>query len=685
LVRTRSLVVTLIVGWAAAGASRSDTPAPAQAEVPLERRPYAIRAWIAIDPATRLDEQGTTELIEAWRTLVGRFVGAPWSLDVARAEGRLAAGSPGELQPDDFDSRKESFDKLWVIRIERGSRRGYRLIGREYDTRTRTLGTVARRDVASPADAPRELLRFALRLFTPSAEIGQSVGDRVDLTVQGSLLAAADPIGAVTPKGTVFVPLRLFFKPDGSLARIMPVGWTYLVVDALDGPTARATLITGLPDPLSRRVVGAYRLVAVGVKPGDVPTRFRFETRPPDPKPAAGYTLVAREPPDGDPRDVGSTDRDGRIALPPDFGRKVVVLRLLAGGIEPLVEFPVLPGESDEERVVRVNPLPQTIALETRLNALKDEVVDLVAVRARLESRLKTRAEANAWDEVKVLLDEFRKLKPSRTFIDRLSALRDEATQQQAETKTAILTRTAQAQFADTEALITRYLDDELFQAYETAYKEAQGGAVLAPSDDWKPFTLPGIGAKVLIPGTPTASNSELATGSGNLPLKLWSSKYGDRTFAVGVAEPLAGAPPLDAAGVRASLERMRDQLLTNNPGFQLVEERPLVHAGVVGLELRMSPRPDGGAPPGRVHRQRALLTDAGRVFVLMTVGPAEGQDSRDAGAFFNSFQPPGAPEKAAPPQPQERAAPVSAQRPTTNRPSNIVPSTGKSDSRISA
>jgi hypothetical protein len=613
--------------------------------VPPERRPYAIRAWIAVDPAARLDERGTAELIDAWRTLVARFVGAPWSLDVARAEGRLAASAPEELRAEDFESRKGSSDKLWAIRIEPSRGRGYSLSGREYDTLTKTLGTVVRGEVLAPADAPRELLRFALRLFTPTAEVGKSVGDRVDLTVQGSLLAPADPVGAVAPKGTVFVPLRLFFKPDGSLARILPIGWTYLVADAMDGPTARAALITGLPDPLSRRVVGSYRLVALGVKSGDVPTRFRFETRPPDPRPAAGYTVTVRDLPDGAPREVGSTDRDGRIVLPPGFGRKVVGLRLLAAGIEPLVEFPFLPGETDEERVVRINPLPQTVALETRLHALKDEIVDLVAVRAQLEARLKLKAEANAWDEVKALLDEFHKLKPAKTFADRLTALRDEAARRQAETKTAILTRTAQAQIADTEALISRYLDDELFQAYETAYKEAQGGAVMAPSADWKPFTPPGTGLSVLIPGTPRASTSELATGAGNLPLRLWSSKHGDRTYAVGVTEPAAGTPALDAATIKTNLERMRDQLLLNNPAYQLVEEKPLVHAGLTGSELRLTAKA-GGGPAGRVHRQRLFQTPEGRVFVLITVGPAEGKDAIEAATFFNSFKPPGVPEK---------------------------------------
>lgn len=642
MVRTRSVVISLSL-WLGAALAAWGGPEQqaASTNTPPERRPYTIRAWFAVDQSTRLDDRQLGELLDQWQVLVARFVGAPWDLDVQRADGRLAVVTPGELTAEDFSTRAEGFDKLWVIRIDSFQGRGLVFSGCEYDTLTRSLGTVSRRVAAAPDDAPRELLHFAVRLFTPTAVIGTAVGDQAQLTVQGSVPTPGSTLGAVAPPGTIFRPLRIFTKPDGTVTRIIPIGWTYLVVESNDGPTATASLVTGLPDPLSRRVVGSYKLVAVGVKPGDVPTRFRFETRPPDPRPAAGYSVVVRDAADGPGREAGSTDREGRFELPAGFGSKVVVLRLLAGGVEPLVEFPVLPGETTEERVMRVNPLPQTIALETRLNALKDEIVDLVAVRARLESRLKTRAEANEWEDVKALLDEYRKLKPARVFADRLTSLRDEAARQQAETKTPILTRTAQAQIADTEALIGRYLDDELFQAYETAYKEAQGGAVMAPSADWKPFSPQGSGLSVLIPGRPTASNSELGTGSGNVPLRLWSSKHGNRVFAVGVAEPPAGTPTQDTAAQRAVLEKLRDQLLTNNPGFQLVEERQLVHAGLQGLDLRLSAKPGGGAPAGRVHRQRFLVNEQGRIYVLIVVGAAEGKDARESSVFFNSFKPP--------------------------------------------
>jgi hypothetical protein len=664
----------------AAPATARDAPAARPPAEPIERRPYAIRAILVVDPQTRLDARSVEILTADWMKLVRRFVGAPWKFEVVPATGRFAAVPPAELQPDDFAPLREGLDKLWVIRLAPGPGRGYRLSGREYDTLTGTLGTVASRDVPAPADAPRALFEFSRTLFTPTAEVVSALGDTVRLTVQGSLLGAADGVGQVVAPGTVFVPLRIFQRPDQAVSKILPIGWTYLKVRSIEPPTAQCTLITGLPDPLSRRVVGSYRLVAVGVKPGDEPSRFRFETRPPDPRPAAGYTVVVREAPDGPPREVGSTDREGRFVLPGGFSRGPIIVRLLAGGVEPLVEFPILPGETTEERVIRVNPRARTIALETRLAALKDEVLDLVAVRARLEARLKARLEGGALDEVQPLLDEFHRLTPRRSFEDRLARLRDEATEQQDQLKIPILTRTARAQLDEAEALITRYLDDEMFQAYESAYRDIQAGGVLTPSADWQAFAPPGDAFSVQIPGTPTATGGQLATGAGNLPLRLWSSKHQERTYAVGYADPPAGTPPLDLAASREGLGKLRDQLLANNPGFRLLDEKPLNQGDLAGLDLRLTSR-EGGAE-SRVHRQRFLVAPSGRTYVQIYVGPANSAESREAELFFNSFRPQGAAQaKAARAVPTGPASatpgtPAAQPRPTAPAPAAPKPRT---------
>ena len=51
--------------------------------------------------------------------------------------------------------------------------------------------------------------RFTLDLFSPTAQITGQDGGRALLTVRGSMIEPASPIGRVVAKGTVFQPLRL--------------------------------------------------------------------------------------------------------------------------------------------------------------------------------------------------------------------------------------------------------------------------------------------------------------------------------------------------------------------------------------------------------------------------------------------------------------------------------------------
>ncbi len=339
-------------------------------------------------------------------------------------------------------------------------------------SRPAVSGRLHRLAVPVILDLPRTLLEFAKEVFLPRPSVGEQSGGGVALTIRGASLEPASPIGRVVAVGTIFQPLRIVTPTKGP-ARVLDVPFTYLRVEALNGSTTRCGIVSALRDPLTKRIATKNTLMALGLKPGRTPTRFRFVTRP-DKAPAAGYVLTARDLPDGPPIEVGTTDREGRITLAPGFADNLVVFRLLAGQIEPMVEFPAMPGETDVERTIPFEPRPQTITLEAQLDSLRDAIIDLVAVRARLEARLKARADGEDWAGIEETLKEFQRLPGRETFANRLTQLKDDAALQQARTKSAILTKTAQAQLTDVQALVDRYLDDELFRAYADALDKAK-------------------------------------------------------------------------------------------------------------------------------------------------------------------------------------------------------------------
>jgi hypothetical protein len=151
-----------------------------------------------------------------------------------------------------------------------------------------------------------------------------------------------------------------------------------------------------------------------------------------------------------------------------------------------MVELPIMPGESPDERAIAFDPRPLTVALESRIDSLRDEVVDLVALRARLEARMKARLDGEDWAGLEEALKEFARLTPREEFAQRLTKLKGDAADEQEQKKTPVLTKTAQAQISDLQSLIDRYLDDEVFKAYSDALERAQVDAGAKAKDQSK-------------------------------------------------------------------------------------------------------------------------------------------------------------------------------------------------------
>lgn len=463
-------VAAVFGGWAIAAAepaAKGVAKAPAE---PLERRPYRVRAVIATDPAARLDARRREALIGEWSTLVRRFVGAPWVVEVAaEADSLTPAADPAALKPEDAKALAAGFDKVWVIRVgPQATGSGLLFEGREYDATLGRLGPYQRLAAPVARDAPRAFFRFTLDLFAPYAEFGEKFGKGVALRVQGAAVEAASPVGRVVQDGAVFQPLRVVTPKEGP-AVVREIAYTFLRVDAATPTGAKCSVVTVHRNPFPE---GQFKqktaLAALGVKPGKSPTRLRFLTAP-DRSPAAGYTLTARRYPDGAAHDVGTTDREGRVTLDPTASEAdgLLILRLLAGSSEPLIEFPIMPGDDAAERTAPpVDVKPLTVALETRLDSLRDTVIDLVGVRARLESRLKARFDGEDYPGAEEALKEFRALPGRETLADQLVKLKDDAARQQVKGKTAVLTKNAQALLADLQSLIDRYLEDDAFKGY---------------------------------------------------------------------------------------------------------------------------------------------------------------------------------------------------------------------------
>ncbi len=465
----------------------------------IDRQPYRIELHLSFDPSARIDHARRAALLKQWQSQVRRFVGPPWIIAIATPASPLASSDLESLEAEAFSRFDPAFDKIWLVRISAATpATGLVFKGREYDTATRRLGPIQEHTAFVLADAPRALLQFALELFSPTALITGQEGGRVLLLVRGGSITPASEMGEVVSKGTVFFPLRLVTMKDHSLA-IRRIAFTYLQTQETEGAVARCAIVSALRDPLSQRVALPNTLAALGIKPGNNTLRLRFLNRP-DLSPAGGYTLFARAVPDGLPRELGMTDRAGRIALKPGFADNLVILRLVAGTAEPLVEFPMMPGESSDEREIPIDPRPLSIGYQVQLDALRDEIIDLVAQRSRLEKRMEARLQGDDLEGLEQALKEYVLLPPRDQYADRLNKMKDTAAKQQAESKTPVLSKNIQARFSELQALIDRYLDNEAFQTFTEALQQKRAEHDEATKGKAK------TRAKVQVAGAPAAA-----------------------------------------------------------------------------------------------------------------------------------------------------------------------------------
>ena len=693
MVRQRSLVTSVLFlifgcilpldaqeqesGKASTASSKSPVQGVKRAQSPkqpeIDEKPYRIRTWLAVAPEAALDAQGRAAWLEEWSQLLSRFVGQPWQVELAEGAGPLLAGTLEELQPQAVEPLAKGFDKAWLIVVDRLEQTdGYRLSAREYDSATGLLSLVFSRSVRSYVDAPRALLDLSLDMFSPTAEIqGQSEGG-VSIRVRGASLPASNPVGRVVKPGSVFRASRVIYNPDGSVRQISSIPRTYLRVESISSGIARCQIISRLRDPLTRLIRGKYKVVAVGLKPSALPTRLRFQTSPPDNRPAAGYTIAVRSAPKGPSRIIGTTDREGRIVLEPHFVEGLAMVRLLAAGVEPLDDFPIMPGEQAEERLVIIDPKSDAVALESQVVAIRDVVVDEAAKRARLEALIKPRAESENWDEVRLLLDEYKKYPKKTAFQENLESLRTAAQTKQNELRRPVLTRTALQLLSETSSLVERYIDDDAFASFEDAYDRY---AATAPPDKVKARTLPGespeeglsrltvtsaanAGLEEVQAGlaeyTPAGQGFRLAVPAGTTPheekrdvVLPSGAKSPQKVFIVddeklgrfSLAYVEFEKPLTRESQISKLLDGMRQVFLSEGRRSKIINERPILVSGYPGREIEVEIPPTKEGELKTFSRNRAILV-GNRLYTISVLGNEAMVRARRAELFLDSFRP---------------------------------------------
>lgn len=365
-----------------------------------------------------------------------------------------------------------------------------------------------------------------------------------------------------------------------------------------------------------------------------------------------------------------------------------MILRLVAADLEPLDEFPIMPGETETERLIVLRDTKDdAVTLESSLYSLRDELVDQANVRARLEALLKPRAEGEQWDEVLMLLEEYQKLPKRAAYEERLTKLREAGKAKQEEIKKPVLTRTALMLLNETQALVERYIDDETFAAYADAYNRY---AATASADKAKKRTLPtdrpesalsklatpsaasagqeesraglveflppGLGIRLTMPTTPVETTGNVDSSDGPVPERIYTVEDPEKgIFRMTIFEQKRSIAGPNA--LKKALDRGRQVAASGSKGSKLIADREIQLEGrFPGREAEIEYRPEPEAPK---HMVRVRTFVVGNRVITIGVRGTEAQvRARVTELFLDSFRltelPP---ESEAPAEPKSKAA----------------------------
>jgi hypothetical protein len=358
-------------------------------------------------------------------------------------------------------------DKVLHLRI-RETYSEFEILAQDYDVSTRYMCPPAQREVRQPARVLDTALEALHAAFSPIAEFEQLPDDPDHVQLRLKLRPAATEGAAELwlRKGDILIPILRRDAPQGEsgLPETQVVPWTVLVAESESSDReadkegrymseALARVESSSRRPLGTRRRGRIEQLAVVVRPSPRPVTLRLVTQVEPPQPLSGchaYFDVAGD----DAKEsllVGVSDQSGTIEVPATDERVQVVW--IKSGKLLLAKLPVVSGLEDAIEVPLAED-PARIRAEADLEALRTELVDLVARRSILLARGHAAVTAGEIPLARSLADELDKLSTRAQF-----NLRIDSVAQSARSPDRLAQARIDRLIEETRSVLGRYLD----------------------------------------------------------------------------------------------------------------------------------------------------------------------------------------------------------------------------------
>lgn len=423
-------------------------------EHPWENAPYTIHAMLACDDAARPQPGLEARLARSVNERIEASLLPLWKCEVIAAPTpaeRRQCFALNEIPWDQLTAEQIGVDKLLWLGV-RATPAGYELSCREFDVFLRRWSPVRTRFVQQESFLAESCFALLRETFSPLAKIDVIEGndEQVNLRFKGSQLPRPSGEEEFVALGDAYLPLMRRTDRAGKLVEggIMPVAWTYLTLDELS-ETPFARVFSGNRRPFGAAKRGTVEQVAIGLRNPPGPTKVRFHARSDKTQGLGGYE-VFRAGPDNETTKIGITDRNGVVVVQPEAGRVSMVLLRSDGQV--LAKIPVLSGAGLQETPIADNVTRLQAQAESQV--VREELIDLVARRAIMMSRVKSMLKNGRAADAKELMSQLESL-PSPSIFNRSI---DNAARRIPKSTDASVQRRIDAMFSSTRDMLSKFL-----------------------------------------------------------------------------------------------------------------------------------------------------------------------------------------------------------------------------------
>jgi len=442
--------------------------------------PYEIQVWLVLEDSPLLTPRLEQQIR---RTLTDRAnidVGAAFTIHINTEPAEIPAAIQSNMLHDLEEITVEpmqaasaelfhAYDKVMLLAVN-ASPQGFSISARELDPRSNSLGPVFRHTTRQRGMVPALCFSSLMQAFSPIARIEDSytitheTGEgenlkksyeyRARLTIRAGGLILNENSPALPVIGSVMKPVIRKAGRFGKKVNLVQVDWTYLVIRNRFEWMLDAEVFSGFRNPLAGRAGRRTLRLGVSVKPVYESTTLQVVSKAKEPRPLEGYELYAKDINTGDSQLVGQTDWRGSIKIPP--GSTPLRLLFVKNGGRLLARLPVAPGYLATE-TAQVPDDELRLQAEAVMKGLQSRVMDVVAKRQVLASRVRRSIKLGKFEDASKLIEGYRRF-------ETLGDLQNALNQARQDFKTTDIRQKSRidSMFSETNTLLYKFLDNQI-------------------------------------------------------------------------------------------------------------------------------------------------------------------------------------------------------------------------------